>query len=121
MTYPTVGQIRGWGIGLLGLSRQDFYDLRPGEYWEALAAYRDEVEANRRHIGELVRGHAVRVINLFVKKGSQFKDVTKFWGMPWDEQADNAADVVKELNSLTEEERNAKAQEFLRSIGKDNG
>jgi len=57
----------------------------------------------------------VRIINLFVKKGSQYKDASKLWRMPWDEP-ETLTNAVRELDSLTDDERTAKAQDFLSRI-----
>lgn len=88
--------------------------MTQGEFWEALAAFRDEAETNRRHIGELTRGHVVRIINLFIKR--PIKKVEEFWPMPWDDQVQSADDVAAELNTMSQEERDALARKFLDSI-----
>ena len=33
-----MGTVRGWAISRLGLSREEFYLMRPGEFWEAIMA-----------------------------------------------------------------------------------
>lgn len=109
-----IGDIRGWAFGLLHLSRQDFYDMTQGEFWEALAAFREEAETNRKHVGELVRGLALRVVNLFVKK--PYKSVEDFWPMPWDSRNDKAEDIAAELNQMSQEGRDALARKFLNTI-----
>ena len=100
------------------ISRDDFYHMTPGEFWEALHAYREEVEANRRHLGELTRGLAVRIVNLFIKKESRYSEASKLWPMPWD-TTDNLTDTVRELSALSDEERTEMANNFLKKI--DNG
>ena len=90
--------------------------MRPGEFYEALDAFRKEAEANRKHTGELARGLGVRIVNLFVKKGNQFNDASKFWQMPWDQERESLTDVVHSLDQLTDEERDEKARQFLASI-----
>lgn len=89
--------------------------MTPGEFWEALHAFREESEANRKHMGELARGLVVRIVNLFVGKGKQYSDASKLWPMPWDEQ-ENMSETVRELSALTDDERAEKAQDFLRKI-----
>lgn len=91
--------------------------MRPGEFWEALNAYNDEVTAQRRHIGELVRGATIRLWNLQVAKSSRISDVRKFWPMPWDEVVDEGAEV-RRLASLSEEEKIKEAEKFLARIKK---
>ena len=90
--------------------------MRVGEFWEALKAYRDEKDADRRHAGELARGAALRLFNLQLKKGSQILDPAKFWPMPWDEEKEED-EVVKQLDKLTDEERMEKAMELLTRVG----
>ena len=92
--------------------------MTQAEFWEAMHAFREESEANRRHLGELARGLAVRIINLFVKKGAQYKDASKLWAMPWDRQ-ESLSDTVRELDALTDAERNEKALDFLNRINHD--
>lgn len=113
---PTLGQIRGWAFGRLRLSRQTFYEMRPGEFWEAMQAYQEELEAGRQHIGELVRGATARLFNLQVKKKDQITDVRKFWPMPWD-NLKTEAEIVKELSQLTDAQRKEEVNRLLKNIG----
>ena len=111
-----MGDIRGLAYGVLRMSRADFMDMPVGEFWEAVEAHYKEVEADRRHVGELVRGAALRLFNINLKRGDQIRDPRKFWPMPWDEEAE----AVKEtggLESMTEEERTASARSLLERIG----
>jgi hypothetical protein len=85
-----------------------------GEYWEAWKAYQDEKLADRRHMGELARGMAARILNPFCK--GSIKDVQRFWPMPWDEGGANDAET-RRINSLPEEERQLLARQFLERIG----
>ena len=102
------------------MSRRDFYEMRPGEFWEALRAYNDEKGADRRHAGELARGAALRLWNLLVAKSSRIKDASKFWPMPWDDvRAEN--DEIKRLAGLSEEETQIEAQKFLKKINHGRG
>ena len=100
------------------MSREDFYSMRMGEFFEAMDAFRKEAEGGRIHVGNLVRGLAIRVFNLLVSKKDKFKDERKFWPMPWDEpDEDEAAEVAKKLSSLSDEERQEKIKEFLTKVG----
>lgn len=56
-----------------------------GEFWEAMRAYGERQEANARHIGELVRGAALRLFNVQLRRKDQISRPEKFWAMPWDE------------------------------------
>lgn len=88
--------------------------MRPGEFWEALNAYNEEVIAQRKHLGELIRGATLRLWNTQVSKGHRIDDVKKFWRMPWDE--DQEVNEMKRLQSLSESERNEEVQKFLSKI-----
>lgn len=105
-------------FGLLGISRREFYEMRPGEFWEALRAYNEQVSADRRHLGELVRGATIRLWNLQVAPKSRLTDVRKFWPMPWDEEQDGEAKEIKRLESLDEEQAQKEIDKFLKRIGK---
>ena len=98
------------------MSRSDFYDMPVGEFWEAVEAYYKEVDADRRHIGELVRGAALRLFNINLEKSDQIKDPRKFWKMPWDEPMVED-EVTKGLNAMTGEERTASSRSLLKKIG----
>lgn len=89
--------------------------MRPGEFWEALRAYREEKDADRRHLGELARGMAYMLVNIQLKKKDRITSVKKFWPMPWDEPAEQDSEV-KRLNSLTDEERHQEALKFAKKI-----
>ena len=116
----TFGDIRGLALGVLRFTRSDFYDMPVGEFWEALDAHYKEVEAERRHIGELVRGAALRLFNINLRKKDQIKDPRKFWRMPWDESVEGD-EAVKEIEAMTDEQRTASARALLKRIGWDNG
>lgn len=88
--------------------------MRFGELLEGLAAYREAKDADRRHIGELVRGAALRLFNIELKPKDRITDPAKFWRMPWDPDGDEAE---REMASWTKEERDQKAREFLERIG----
>ena len=92
--------------------------MRPGEFWEALRAYNEQVSADRRHLGELVRGAALRLWNLQVAPKSRITDVRKFWPMPWDEDQDGEWREIKRLENLSEEETQKEVDKFLKKIGK---
>jgi len=109
----TLGKVRGWGLGLLRLSRRDFYEMRLGEFWEAMQAYWEEQTADRRHLGELARGLGVRIANLFVKK--PMRKASKFWEMPWD---GDGLEAARAMEALPIEERARMAKEFLQRIDK---
>ena len=113
------GDIRGLALGVLKIRRSDFYDMPVGEFWEAVEAHYKEVEAERRHVGEPVRGAALRLFNINLKKSDQIRDPRKFWPMPWDE-TEEADEAIKEFNSMSDEQRTASAKELLKRIGWDN-
>lgn len=108
-----VGQIRGWAFARLHLDRESFYLMRPGEYFEALAMWSEDTGADRKHIGELVRGAAFNLWNLQVDKKHRFKDPAKWWPMPWDRKRKDDAEGER-LNALSEEDRFAEARKFIK-------
>ena len=87
-----------------------------GEFWEALGAHQREVEAERRHMGELVRGAALRLFNINLKKTDQIRDPRKFWEMPWDEPS-GEEEQTRALEQMTDEERTASVRSLLQKIG----
>lgn len=89
--------------------------MTQAEFWEAMKAYRDEKTADRRHLGELTRGLAARVVNLFIKK--PIKNVEDFWPMPWDER-NTADDIAADLKKMSREEREALARQFIENTDK---
>ena len=85
------------------MTRKEFYEMRPGEFLEALAAHNEEVIANRRHMGELIRGATLRLFNIQVAQKSRMRDPAKFWPMPWDEGArQSEQDEIHRLEHLDE-------------------
>lgn len=114
--------VRGWAIGLLQIRRDDFYEMRVGEFFEGLDAHRKELEADRRHIGELVRGATLNICNHQRMPKDRIADPAKFWPMPWDDDpGDQAADQVRRLKEMTAEQRKAAALEFYKKTGGANG
>lgn len=101
---------------MLQLTRKGFYEMRPGEFWEALDAHSKEKEADRRHQGELARGAALRLFNIFVNKKSRITDPAEFWTMPWDEPS-QVDPGLERLNSLTPGQRACEAREFIKKVG----
>lgn len=75
----------------------------------------EEVDADRRHLGELVRGATLRLWNLQVDKRSRITSPAKFWPMPWDEQ-DPGESEIRRLASLGEEETQREVDKFLSRI-----
>ena len=113
----SMGDIRGLAIGVLGMRISDFYDMPVGVFWEGVEAHYKEVEAERRHVGELVRGAALRLFNINLKKSDQIRDPRKFWPMPWDEPLEKEDEIMKEINGMTDEQRTASARDLLKRIG----
>ena len=112
----SLGDIRGIALGVLGMTLPDFYAMPVGVFWEALGAHYKEVEAERRHIGELVRGAALRLFNINLKRKDQIQDPRKFWAMPWDEPTVED-EQVRALDKMTDEQRAASARSLLQKIG----
>lgn len=87
--------------------------MTAAEFWEAWKAYQDEKLADRRHLGELARGIAIRILNPFVK--GAIRDPEKFWPMPWDEKAADDAET-RRIEQLPYEQKQIEAQKLLKKI-----
>lgn len=88
--------------------------MRPGEFWEAFSAHNEEVLADRRHLGELVRGATLRLFNTQVAQKSRAKNPTKFWPMPWDEDTKvSGQEEIHRLEHLDEAGRQEEVNKFL--------
>lgn len=100
-------------FALFHLSSEQFELTPVGVFWEMVEAYRVEKDAERQHLGELVRGATLRLWNLQVSQKSRIHDPSLFWPMPWD--APRAAKV----ETMTKEERDAAARVFLEKLQHD--
>ena len=98
----------------------EFDRMRLAHLLEAMTVYQEEKMADRRHLGELARGAALRLFNVQLKVKDRIKDPADFWPMPWDEER-KETDIVKAVRSWTQEERDRKAREFLERIGEYGG
>lgn len=98
------------------MTRQEFYMMRPGEFWEAIRAHEGKVNADRRHMGELVRGATIRLVNIQLAKKDRIKDPKKFWPMPWDDTVDRGAQELKRLEDLDEAGRQAEVDKFFARV-----
>ena len=105
--------MRGLALGVLGMSRKEFYEMRPGEFLEALAAHNEEVAADRRHMGELIRGATLRLFNTQVTQKSRMRDPAKFWRMPWDDTRQAENDEIYRLEHLDEEATKQEVEKFF--------
>lgn len=90
--------------------------MRLGEFWEAMDAYNQEKEADRRHMGELVRGATLRLFNLQIAQKDRFTDPAKFWRMPWDILT-TANEELERFEAMTDDEKADNAKDFLNKIG----
>ena len=95
---------------------REFGETRLGIFYEALWAHRQEKEADRRHLGELIRGATIRLFNTQVDRRSRQAEVDKFWKMPWDGDSPTLADAVRAIDAMTEEERQASADALVRKF-----
>lgn len=105
--------MRGLAFGVLGMSRKEFYEMRPGEFLEALEAHNEEVAADRRHMGELIRGATLRLFNTQVAQKSRMRDPAKFWRMPWDETRQSENDEIRRLENLDEAATQKEVDKFF--------
>lgn len=100
------------------MRKEDFYLLTVGEFYEAIAIYRAKEDAERRHIGELVRGAALRLWDTQVGRKDFISDPARFWRMPWDEAPESAEESI---GALSDEEREESIGDMLELMGKTNG
>ena len=98
------------------MNHEAFGAMRIGAYWEAWWAYTEEKNADRRHVGELARGMAIRLFNIELDKKDRIRRLNDVWSMPWDEESEEDA-IVEKLNALSDEERDQKAREFMNKLG----
>ncbi|MBR4227854.1 MAG: hypothetical protein IKR72_01975 [Bacteroidales bacterium] len=100
------------------MPRRDFYDLRLGEFFEAMDAYRREAESGREHVGNLVRTQTFRIFRLFASKKDQarLKKEEQFWPMPWDEPEEDAAEALAKMSA---EDRQERLKDFLNKLDGD--
>lgn len=110
---PTIRQMRGWGIALLHLSPDDLGRLRLPDYWSAMTAYSEQVQADRQHQGDLIRCATMMLINLQLKPKDRFKRVQDFWPMPWDPLSE---DPGKAIRDMSDEERQSMYNDFLKRL-----
>lgn len=101
-------------MAYFGLAADLFGLMRPGEFMEALLAYREKERLDRRHVGELVRGATLRLWNLQVSQKWRITDPAKFWAMPWD---DGPATAEEELAALTGEQKRESIENMKRLLG----
>ncbi|WP_322290511.1 hypothetical protein [Paratractidigestivibacter sp.] len=107
-----MADLRGIALGQMGMTRREFYEMPLGEFLEALESHSRKVEADRRHIGELVRGAALRLFNVQLRRKDQIKEPSKFWQMPWD-----GDDELQAYVPMTKEESDRAAKSLLEKIG----
>lgn len=108
--------MRGYAIGILGMTLKDFGECRVGILDEAIEAHNNEHNADRKHIAELIRGATIRLFNLQVEKKSRYRSVEDFWPMPWDEKYQNKREADDKFSKMTDEERKKAAKKFMERI-----
>ena len=60
------------------MTPEAFGAMRIGTYWEAWWAYTEEKNADRRHVGELARGIAIRLFNIQLDKITEDRILRRF-------------------------------------------
>ena len=95
----------------------DLDEMEEDVFWGAIRIQREEKDLDRRHIGELVRGAALRLFNLQVRKQDRIRDPRKFWPMPWDDSKEERAQAAAEqLQGMSRGERRGAQAESLERI-----
>ncbi len=107
--------IRGWAISRLGLSREEFYLMRPGEFWEAIMVWQADKEADRRHVAEVIRSVGIRLFNIQLALKDRIRNPHDFIPFPWDEEYEENEQIEK-IAKMSDAERTANANSFLDRI-----
>jgi len=94
----------------LGLTPDAFGLLRQGEYWEAMIAWSEDRNADRRQTAEVIRAVGLRLFNIQLAKGKGLS-LHDFLPFPWDQEEDDGG-----LSEMTKEEREKNEKAFLNSI-----
>ena len=95
----------------LGLGLESFGLLRQGEYWEAMLAWLEDRQADRRQEAEVIRGVGLRRFNLWAD-GPSLKG-HDFLPFPWDpeEQPDDGG-----LSMMNENEKKASLENLMKHV-----
>jgi len=112
----TIGEVRGYAIGILGMTIKDFGECRVGILDEAIEAHNNERNSERKHIAELIRGATLRLFNLQLEKKNRYRSVEDFWPMPWDEKCTKRKEADEKFSKMTDEERKEAAKKFIQRI-----
>ena len=97
----------------MGASPDDLGRLRLPDYWSAMTAYSEQVQADRQHQGDLIRCATMMLINLQLKPKDRFKRVQDFWPMPWDPPSE---DPGKAIRDMSDAERQSMYNDFLKRL-----
>ena len=92
------------GIACLRLSPAEFWDMLPGQYFDALTIYYREKRSDQRFIAELFRMQTTDLLNIQIKKSQRLKP-GELWRFPWDDddEADEKPMTDDEIRKHNEE------------------
>jgi len=102
------------GLGVLGMSPDEFYEMRLRDFFLKLFAFRKEQEIDRRENAELIRLQTVELLNINLKDDDKIKKTSDLWKFPWDNESEPVADKPKEV--VDEQQQSARLQNLLKSF-----
>ena len=97
------------------MSKDELLQMLLGDFFLKCEYYNREKEAQQQFYANLIRLQTVELINIQLPEKSKFKEATKLWRFPWDEQKDLA---VKEV---TPERQKEQIDRLLKAVEQLNG
>ena len=98
-------------VALMHIQPSEFGLMRPADFSVALRVYNENENERLKCQGNLIRGLAWKIIVPWLK--TKPKSLQSFWQMPWDNKPTAA--------EMTQEERVASINSFLKMINRDDG
>lgn len=98
----------------MGLRPQEFWEMRPANYWPILQAANKEKLERCKWEADLIRSLAGTVVNLISSK--KVHKLKELWKYPWDSDDTPGFDV----NSMSKENRAKQVAELLKKVNNGN-
>jgi hypothetical protein len=89
------------GLGCLGLSVNEFYEMRPVHFFMKLGEYNREQEQKFRLDAELIRLQTTTLVNIQLPENKKINPAS-LWKFPWDNDID---ETIKQLDKKDFEEQ----------------
>lgn len=87
-------------------------EMRPCDFWAVVRAYQSADNDRLIFLGELIRGHAVRIMGMFANR--KITEPSQIWKMPWDESQKKK--IEYDVNSISDEERHRQVEELMKKL-----